>query len=306
MCIILLFNPSFYAQSCLNGISVWALKVLPLLFPFFVLTRIIVGLSSTKQSFMDKFWNKCYNVPSYGFSTFFLSTIAGYPMGAKLISNLYENGQVDSIQAKKMLSFCSVSGPMFMLGTVGIAILRSPKAGILILISNILACIINGLLYRGNHEVTTNLKSYEPKEKTNLLSDSVHDSLISILMVGSYIVLSFLIIDILQNLHITQFLSSVICSMFRCKPNQDVVISIINGFFEITRGIIDLSACNLSLKLKTIMSSTLIGFGGISILMQSLNFLSKLKVSVKTVLKQKTTQAILCFVISTLLCCVFM
>lgn len=306
MCTILLFNPSIYAQSCLNGISVWALKVLPLLFPFFVLTRIIVGLSSQKQSFMDKFWNKCYNVQSYGFSTFFLSTLAGYPMGAKLISNLYENGQVDSVQAKKMLSFCSVSGPMFMLGTVGIAILKSPKAGMLILISNIIASIVNGLLYRGKSNPTTTLKSYNPKEKTNLLSDSVYDSLISILMVGSYIVLSFLIIDILQNLHITQFLSSVVCSVFQCRQEQHVVISVINGFFEITRGIIDLSACNLSLKFKTIISSTLIGFGGISILMQSLNFLSKLKVSVKTVLKQKTTQAVLCCAISTLLCCVFM
>ena len=185
MCIILMFNPMIYAKSCLDGISVWAFKVLPLLFPFFIFTRLIVNLSTPKENIMDKLFSKVYHTPTGSFSTFFLATLSGYPMGAKLIYTMHENKQINSADAKKMLSFCSVSGPMFMLGTVGIAILNSFRAGMIILISNILASLINGLIYRGKKELQQKKVEYVAKTNDNILSYSVYNSLISILMVGA-------------------------------------------------------------------------------------------------------------------------
>ena len=139
-----MFNPSFYAKSCLNALSVWTYKIVPLMFPFFILTRLFVNISQPKTHFVDKFFQKAYNTSNGSFQTFFLSTLSGYPMGAKLIATMHEEKQISSAEAKKMLSFCSVSGPMFMLGTVGIAMLNNFKAGIIILISNIIASLING------------------------------------------------------------------------------------------------------------------------------------------------------------------
>lgn len=305
MCIILLFNPLIYANACLNAISIWSFKVLPLLFPFFVLTKLIVNLSTPKENFMDKFFAKVYHAPVGSFFTFILSTLSGYPMGAKLICERHENGQINSKQAEKMLSFCSVSGPMFMLGTVGLAMFQSFKLGIIILISNIFASLINGIIYRGNNEILINKHSFQPQKKKDL-SDIVFDSLISILMVGAYIVLSYLIIEILNNLKVFTFISNIICCVFNIEPYQDVVLSVLNGLVEITRGTFDLSQTNISMFSKGIIASSLIGFGGISIMLQSVNFLSKLNISVKTMFKQKLTQGILCGIISTLLCFIFL
>ena len=305
MCIIIMFNPMLYAKSCLDAISVWAYKVLPLMFPFFIFTRLIVNLSEPKQNFMDKFFSKVYHAPIGSFSTFLLATMSGYPMGAKLICSKFENNQINSVEAKKMLSFCSVSGPMFMLGTVGIAMLSSFKAGLIILISNIIASLLNGLIYRGKTSKNeTPIKTYRPSN--NILSDSVYDSLISILMVGSYIVLSFLIIDMLNNLKITTFLTNLICSVFNLLNRHDVVYSILNGTLEITRGILDLSKTSAPLISKTIIASTLIGFGGVSIMLQSVGFLSKLKIPVKTMFVQKLTQAMLCLIVTTFACLIFL
>lgn len=300
MCIIILFNPQIYLKSCLNAISVWAFKVLPLMFPFFVFTRIIVNLSEQKTSVMDKFFNKLYHTPNGSFSTFFLSTLSGYPMGAKLICTMYENKQINSSDARKMLSFCSVSGPIFMLGTVGVAMLNSFTSGLIILISNILASLVNGLIYRGKNEETN---SFIPitKKNSNILSESVYDSLISILLVGAYIVLSFLVIDILHNLKITDALTDLICCVFNLNNKQNVVQSVLNGCIEITHGILDLSQTSLSLKVKTVISSGLIGFGGISVMMQSLNFLSTLNLPIKTLFRQKLTQSILCLLIASII-----
>lgn len=301
MCVILLFNPISYANACLNAISVWAIKVMPLLFPFFVITKSIVLLSTPKENFMDKFWNKLYHTPNGSFSTFFFATLSGYPVGAKLICEMYDTGKIDINDAKKMLSFCSVSGPMFMLGTVGISMLVSVKAGLIILISNIIASLINGFIYRGKktHKMKT---EYSISHKEFSITDIVYDSLISILMVGAYIALSFIFIELLTNLKIFQGISSIICWVFNLKDKQNVVSSVLKGIIEITGGILDLSNTTIGLNLKIIISSTLIGFGGISIFLQSLNFLSKLKISIKTMFLQKLTQAVLCFIISFLIC----
>ena len=305
LCFIIALSPQTYAKSCLNALSVWTIKIFPTLFPFFVFTRIIVNLSENKPNFMDKFFNKIYNTPNGSFKTFFLSALSGYPMGAKLISVQYEKNQINSNQAKSMLSFCSVSGPMFMLGTVGIGILCSYKAGLIILISNLFAALFNGLLYRS--KTIEKQENYTQKIKTKFnLGDQVSDSLNSILMVGAYIVLSFLIIDILKNLNILSFISNSICCVFRLEQGQDVVNSVLCGLLEITRGIIELNCCNISIVVKTIITSFLIGFGGFSIFYQSTHFIEKLNLKKSSILLQKITQAVLSLIISLPLSFIFL
>ena len=304
VCIIFILNPELYSKSCLNAISVWTLKVLPVLFPFFVFTRIIVNLSEFKTNKMDKFFNNIYRVPKFGFKIFLLSVISGYPMGAKLICTLNEQDIIQKKEAEKMMSFCSVSGPMFIIGTVGVNIFLSYKAGLIILVANIIAALINGLIYRKDKYVEKEV-SYSGKKNDNILSSSVYDATLSILMVCAYIVISFLIIDVLINLHVIDNLSNAICTIFNCPQNFDTIKSSIIGIFEITRGIIELNNVNISLTLKTIIASGLIGFGGISILLQSLSFLNQLKISTKTIVKQKTTQALLCLIITIPLAIIF-
>lgn len=304
VCIIFILNPELYSKSCLNAISVWTLKVLPVLFPFFVFTRIIVNLSEFKTNKMDKFFNNIYRVPKFGFKIFLLSVISGYPMGAKLICTLNEQDIIQKKEAEKMMSFCSVSGPMFIIGTVGVNIFLSYKAGLIILVANIIAALINGLIYRKDKYVEKEV-SYSGKKNDNILSSSVYDATLSILMVCAYIVISFLIIDVLINLHVIDNLSNAICTIFNCPQNFDTIKSSIIGIFEITRGIIELNNVNISLTLKTIIASGLIGFGGISILLQSLSFLNQLKISTKTIVKQKITQALLCLIITIPLAIIF-
>lgn len=305
ICFIFAINPQIYANSCLNAISVWAIKIFPVMFPFFIFTRIIVNLSENKPNFLDKFFNKAYNTPIGGFKTFFLSALSGYPMGAKLICVQFDEKTITTADAKKMLAYCSISGPMFMLGTVGMSILHSYKAGLIILISNLLASLINGFLYRGKHVKSKEIK-YTPKKPNFNLGEHINDSLNSILMVGAYIILSFLIIDMLQNLNIIQIISNTICGVFNINNNQNVVDSILCGILEITHGIIDLNNTNINLEVKAIIASSLIAFGGLSVFLQSSHFLEKLKIKKRYILLQKITQAIICLFISIPLCILFL
>lgn len=293
ICVIFIVSPKIYSASCLNAISVWAFKVLPSLFPFFIFSKIIVGLIEPKQTKLDKLFAKIYHTPATSSSIYLLSILSGYPMGAKLICNMFERGVYTSDDAKRMLAFCSVSGPMFMVGTVGVAIFGAQKAGFVILISNLLASLINGLVFRGKKaEKNKDLPIKTGQESSSLLADSVYDALISILLVGAYMVLAFLVIDILKNTHILTFVSTLICKPFGGNGTQ-IVQAVLSGFVEITRGIIDLNLLDCALKIKVILSSGLIGFGGICIMLQSTTFLKKLDIKFSFVLLQKFVQGVL-------------
>ncbi len=303
LCLILLSNPSTYGSACLKGVSVWAINVFPMLFPFFILTKLIVSMQSNKVSILDKFFSKVYHSPTCSLKTFLLSIIAGYPMGTKLICSLYESKQINLKQAKSMMSFCSVSGPMFMIGTVGVAFLCSIKSGIIILVSNIIASLLNGLIFRPKIQE----ESKEIMMKTNdvVLSDIVQDSLMSILMVGAYIALSFVFLEILNQMKILETLSILLCKIKFLNLNQDTIVSFLSGIVEITNGISILSKIDVSIKIKTILSSTLVAFSGLSIMMQSLSFLSKLKMKFSDMFKQKFCQACICCVVSIVLSLIF-
>ena len=96
-------------------------------------------------------------------------------MGAKLICEQYNKKYISSIEAEKMLSFCSVSGPMFMIGTVGFSMFNSYKAGVVIFVANIIACLINGLIFKNkSFKITYINRSFNSTTTTNFnIADTV-------------------------------------------------------------------------------------------------------------------------------------
>ena len=144
-----------------------------------------------------------------------------------------------------------------------------------------------------NKEKKIEQNSDNKNESSNILADSVYDSLNSILIVGVYIMLSFLIIDLLKNIGFISNVASAICGVFNITDKQSVVESVLSGLVEITRGNIDLATTNISLQAKTIISSGLIGFGGISVLMQSSAFIKNLNLPINSIVTQKVCQGLL-------------
>ena len=152
--ILIAINPSKYSAVAKNGIEVWAKILLPSLLPFFILTKLLAstGVVDGICSVFSPVMTKLYKCPSISCYSFFMSIITGYPVGSKLISDLYNIGKLTKNEAIKATSFCSNSGPMFILGSVAIGMFADKKMGVIILISHILGALANGLLYRNYGE----------------------------------------------------------------------------------------------------------------------------------------------------------
>lgn len=180
--ICIAINPSKYSAIAFNGLSVWAKVLVPSLLPFFILTKILLstGIVDSICLIFTPLTRKVYNCPAQGAYVFFMSIITGYPVGSKLISDLYNSRQITKIDAMKLTSFCSTSGPMFILGTVAIGMFASKKMGYILLISHILGALINGIFYRKINIKNTikiqNKNNIENKKnKNSLLSKFINN-----------------------------------------------------------------------------------------------------------------------------------
>lgn len=282
---LFVLNPNLCIQASLNGLKVWLINIVPALFPFFILTRLLISINQNSIPFLDNFTTLCFRTENSGL-IYFLSILSGYPVGAKMISNYYSLGIIDKECASKMLSFCSTSGPMFIVGTVGIGIFRSAKIGYILLISHIIGSFLNGLLYRGKPS-TVKFCASAPSKTT--LNDTMYDSIISILLVGGYIIFSFVIIELLK-FQILPLLAKCICIIPIFDYNT--TLNFLCGICEITNGIIGIGKLTIGISIKIVLTSILIAFSGICIMLQSLAFINKIGIRKSTMLLQKFTQSI--------------
>lgn len=301
--LIIAINPEPYISATFKGLTVWAEIVLPSLFCFFILTKLLMNAKNTPKifNFLNKPFEKIYNTPKVGGYIFAMSAISGYPLGAKLISEFYKDGTISSAQAHRLTAYCSTSGPMFILGSLASSLFNNFRLGIVILISHFLASILNGFIYKNYGK---NLKETEPKQNLNLqenikkesLNDILFNSITSVLMVGGYIALCFTVLEIFIN---TNILSPIINGLnFILPPNSKFAESIIKGITEVTNGCVSLANKNYSLKSVAMALTTLLSFGGFSIHLQSQMFLSLCKIKYKYFFLTKVTHSIIALVLS--------
>ncbi len=305
-CIAMMLFPEIALESASRGISLWATSVLPALLPFFICAGFMVSLGVPKMigRYFEPLFRAVFRVPGNAAFVFLVSITSGYPMGAKLIADLHRENQIQKQDAEKMLSFCSTSGPLFLLGTVGVSMLHSATLGAVIAFSHYIGAIVNGILFCNIPARFSKNTQYYPKQSfrnpqsnhiamPSLLScftDSILSALRTLGIICGYLVLFCLLTDFMQFCGILQFF-----------PNQ-VSKSLFRGIFEMTVGCNSIAlAPDVSPVVKCAVASFLISFGGLSIMAQSMSLLSGTGIRVFTYLKLKFAHGIFSAIIALLL-----
>lgn len=109
-------------------------------------------------------------------------------------------------------------------------------------------------------------------------------------MIGGFVVLFSIILSMLNTSQILHVVSSHILGFLGIP--ETFSLSILTGCLEITNGISFISNLNhVSITLKLIIGSFVLGFGGFSVLLQVLSVTSKAKISIKPYFIGKLLQA---------------
>lgn len=319
--LIIIINPAKYTTGTVSGLKLFFFNVLPGLFPFMFLTKLITELNKVFviSQKLDKFSYKIFGTPGVSIYALFMSIISGYPIGAKIISDLYAKNQITETEAKKMSIFCTTSGPIFVIGTVGTIMFQNYKFGIIIYLSHIISSIILGITYNFISNLTKKKTNKKPEileletssrivikqkplpaKQQNIISLCLNQTINSLFIVGAYITIFYLASEILETLHIFDFLSNVSFKLFsRLGFSKIQTSGFIYGILEVTRGSKILSS--ISIKSSAILVSGLISFSGLSIIMQSMAFLKDAKIKTHTFIISKCVHSIF----SMMLCALF-
>lgn len=281
---IILLNPQDIYTAFTSSLKVCIFNLFPSLFPFLVISNLMTnyGFIDICNYYGKTIMNKIFKVNSSGFYVLFLSLISGSPSNAKYIKQLIDNKLIDSNDAKNLLNFTHYVNPLFIIGGIGLKLLKSQKLGIIILISHYVSGLITGILLRNNYNpikyqnVLVSNNSF-----MNNLTKSIKDTINTLSLIFGIITSCFILSTIISN--ITN------------------VSQVFIGLIEITSGINYIALTNINTFYKTIIITFLISFGGLSIHMQVLSILNKEKIRYLPYFLSRIIHALIASLIVTIL-----
>lgn len=294
-CGALLAYPVEISKCVQQSLQLYAGTVFPALFPFFVLTSLVVdlGFSQWLGCFLSPVMTALFHLPGSCSSALVLGLLGGYPAGANATVTLYKSGQCTKTQAQCLLAFCNNCGPAFFLGIVGSSLFQSVQAGVfLYLVHSLSALLVGYILCRTQISVSPSTQTSNtvfqavsfPVALTRAITNAFH----SLLNICSF----FLFFSIaLKILTVSGLTTSIVHFLTTALPIQSQPLhALISGILELTTGITSLSGTHsLSCFL---LSSLLLGWGGWSVHFQTLSLLSDTDLSGKLYLIGKGLHAL--------------
>jgi len=282
---MLVFNSINY------GLNIWVNNLIPTLFPFFIISDILINYNFTDYipTFFKKMCKYLFNITDNMITILLLSVISGFPSNARNTRTLYDNGDITLDEANHILIFSHFSNPLFILTTVAIFFFNNKDVGIILLISHYLSNFILGILFRKyfNHN-NKNLsnKVNIKKDFGTILISSLKKSIDTILLICGIITIFLL-------------LSSIISSTFNFNEYNSMLVK---GILEITIGIEALGKLNISMIYKAVIASIFLAFGGFSVHIQIMSQIVDTDISYKYFFIGRLYQMILSGIITYFIC----
>lgn len=297
--------PKNSVDAALEGVNIWLFVIIPSFFPFFIGSELLIhsGLLDFIGTVLEPIMYPLFRIPGKGSFVFAMSVTSGYPIGASLTSELRSKKSVGKDEAQRLLALSSTSGPLFMIGAVSIGMLQSATVGTLLSLAHYMGAITVGLIFRyygspnesnlpvNNRYKTSymkrsfksliNLKNKKLNSISNLMSNAIEKSFKSLFMVGGFIIIYSVIIEILNITNIIPQISNIINSLLPVNLNTELINSILSGLIELTNGCKDISTLSVDIVTKLCVISFLIGWGGLSVHSQAMSFMSKTDISTK-------------------------
>lgn len=292
--ILILSNSEDVIKSVSFSISIWKENIFPSLFPFFLLSELLIhyGFIDFLGELLKKCMSKLFHLPGEASFVLIGSLISGFPSSSKYIKELYNNKIITKDEGSYLLTFTHFSNPLFVIGTIGSILLKNKTIGITILICHIFTNFIIAFLFKPK----TN--PYTITNKTNIryaLSKMHHKRLSNKDSFGT--ILSNAIINTINTLLlllgiITTFL--ILTSLINNLVNlNEPFKTILNGSLEMTQGVKYASMLNTNLLIKASLITFIISFGGISVHAQIISIISDTKIEYKYFLIARIFHAII-------------
>lgn len=279
--ILMLMHPAESLYYAFTGLTLWFQKMIPTLFPFMILSGIMVRMNLTQyfSVILSPLLKPLFRVDGQGAYCIIMGFLCGFPMGARVIADLYVRGKLSHREAEYLLAFCNNIGPIYFTGFVLPVLGMSSSLLLLFGMYGIPLCY--GIFLRrlfllkeksSLHQIQgpklpeiclPQNDSASSKDRKNLLSqldDSIQTAIEGITKLGGYMIL-FNLLNLFPA---------------RCIPAgaPEWILPVCNVLLEITSGISRIGNTMPQLLL------VLLPFGGLSCIAQTYSILKDTDLSI--------------------------
>lgn len=254
--------PDTALQASLRGVSVWWDVLFPALFPFFVLSELLLGFGVVHMTgtLLDPLMRPLFRLPGVGGFVVAMGFASGYPVGARLTSRLLDQGLLTARQAERLVFMTTTSDPIFLIGAVCIGFFGSSEPAPVLAIAHYSAALmlgfLDGLLDR--EDTATPTKQMKPmtggrlraalaamhrarladgRPLGQLLQQSIQSSLSLMIIVGGLVVFFSAALDLFIQSGSLSFFNQMTAGMLQLFGlSPDMGPAIVKGTFEVTLG----------------------------------------------------------------------
>lgn len=305
--ICLIFFPERAFNASLQGLEVWWEVVFPALLPFFITSEILMGFGVVHflGVLLEPFMRPVFNIPGAGGFVLSMGLASGYPIGAKLTARLREQDVISRSEGERLVSFANTADPLFMFGAVAVGFFHDVTLGVTLAIAHYTSCLIVGLVMRFHdtqgEKSTLSTKKDQPllvrgikemhKARLNdgrtfgqLMGDAILSSVNTLMMIGGFIIMFSVILNIMNLTNVTTVLSHILGLLFiPLGLPMELAGSFISGFFEITLGAQAASETPgpIGMNYKMAVVSAVVAWSGMSVHCQVASILSSTDIRYK-------------------------
>jgi len=291
--------PQKAMEGASTGLSLCANVIIPSLFPFLILSALVVelGMAARLGRILSPVMRPLFRVNGACACAVALGFIGGYPVGARTAISLYQNGLCSRTEAQRLMAFCNNSGPAFILGVVGAGVFSDRRVGLLLYLIHVIASLCVGLLFRfyGLHEGAKKETVSPPISAvrfSSALTGSISSALQSTLGICAFVVFFSVVISLLRQFGIFSFLASALATLLApLGMTSEWASRLLTGALEISSGVWSLSGAG-TLSGKLSMAAFMLGWAGLSVHCQVLSFLTESGLSMHTYLSGKILHAL--------------
>jgi sporulation integral membrane protein YlbJ len=299
--IMLLAYPKEGIQAAVRGILIWWDVLFPSLFPFLVVAELMLGFGVVHffGSLLDPLMRPLFRVPGIGGFVMTMGFASGYPMAAKLTSQLWDQKLVTREEGERLVAFTTSSDPIFLIGAVSVGFFHDARIAIALGAAHYGTALLVGLLMRfhgkgrmsappvkqdGGRLLSRSFKAmHDARLKDGrpfgqMLREAVQSSIQLIFVIGGLVVFASAVLEVLSISGILQLCQEGAGRLLSSIGfPRELAYSIVDGAFEVTLGAKAAggAAASIPLVYKAACGAFVLAWAGLSVHAQIISILHR-------------------------------
>lgn len=301
--------PAEALTAALKGVAIWWDVLFPALFPFVVISELMlgVGLVHFLGMLLDPLMRPLFRVPGIGGFVLAMGFAASYPVGARLTAQLWDQGLINREEGERLVSFTTSSDPIFLIGAVAVGFFHDPGLAVVLAAAHYGSALLVGLLMRFHgvkpraavkqeatpvptaaqaYKSSLLRRAFEAMHEARLkdgrplglmLQQAVGNAIQIVFVVGGLVVFFSVVMEVLSSAHIMGYFHIIIDSILRLfGVPVELSQAVANGFFEVTLGSKTAGgAAGSPLMYKVAIAAWVLSWAGLSVHAQIVSLLQR-------------------------------